>query len=102
MEVAIDNASHMALGRLLTGFSFLISRGTAPLHLPAHPDTPADRASMRGPLLRNRVKISWTFGPKHLMLRVWLRSPRWRGSVAKLTNLFLRDALASALLGIGR
>ena len=31
--------------------------------------------------LRSRGKISWTFGPKHFMLLMWLRSPRWRGNM---------------------
>ena len=30
--------------------------------------------------VRSRGKISWTFGPKHFMLFVWLRSPHWRRS----------------------
>ena len=29
-------------------------------------------------ILRSRGKISWTFGPKHFKLNVWLRSPHWR------------------------
>src|ERR1017187_1876168 len=31
--------------------------------------------------VRSRGKISWTFGPKHFMLLMWLRSPRWRGNM---------------------
>jgi hypothetical protein len=38
----------------------------------------ATQLSRLGIQVRSRGKISWTFGPKHFKLSVWLRSPRWR------------------------